>query len=49
MHKQDLTQGQFFLKQSLTGFNSEFLFSYTGYNTKVKRAQSALLFIYSWK
>ena len=34
-HEQDVTQGQF-LKQSSTGLNSEFSFSYTSYQTMVK-------------
>ena len=33
---QDMTQGQFFLKWSLTGLNSEFSFSYTSCLTKAE-------------
>ena len=35
-HMQNVAEGQFF-KRSLTGFNSEFTFSYTGFRTKFKQ------------
>ena len=47
-HEQDITQGQFF-KQSLAALKSEFSFSLTSCNTKVKEPNLPYYFIHSWK
>ena len=46
--EQDMTQGQFF-KQSLTGLNTEFSFSYTSRLTKAEEPSLSFYFTYSWR